>query len=454
MLLKAQNSVIIKDQPQTILTASVDAAGVTLTCKNTGGFTANDFALIGKLGQEKTEIKLISAVATVTSLTVAASSFAHDIDTPVTKIDYDKVRFYRGTTAVFADASALAAAQVIDPTEEFSYYEDATNTTGYGFCKFYDSNGDGYSVESDAIPYTGYTALMLREIRKKVRRLINEPDETLIEDEEINDEINLAQDEIAHSRLWSWYENTKSFSSVAEQYEYDLATNVFTLYEAKYETQPLAVIDLHRWNILRWDSNTTGDPTHICMWNKKARVYPYPSSSADATAIDDADDITAADTTIISDDNSAFSEQGRIIIDSEVISYTGKDDDTDFTGCTRAEEGTTAAIHLNNAAITKRDFIYHLQEDPADLDDETDATEIPNPSVLAYKAGAELALRKDDQVLHDRLLAKYDRGYRQLVKADNSKYKSTFGRVKESSEVISDYGVIRNPNNPPQTITE
>jgi hypothetical protein len=289
-------------------------------------------------------------------------------------------------------------------------------------------------------------------MRDKVRRLINESDESEITDEEINDELDLANKEIGHSRMWSCYEDTKSFSSVANQYEYSLADSVFVLFDSKFDTQPLAVVDVHRWNILRWDSDTTGDPTHICMWGRKARVYPYPSASATATAIDDADNITAADTTITVDSTSGLQSQGRIIIDDEVISYTGKTSTT-LTGCVRGEERTTAAIHLNNAVVTERDFIYHYQKDPDTIDDETDETLLGDPAVVVYKAASELALQLEKEGLHDRLEKKYGRAYKQLEKSDQTKYKSSFGRVKDVCETVNDYGVYRNPNDFPSGIS-
>jgi len=452
MKLKADGRVLILDQPTTILTASVAAAATTLTVANNGGFVDDDFLLIGTIGEEKTEIARINAaVVAGTSLTTTALVFAHDEDTSITKIDYDQVRFYRGTTNVAAASTALAASQAIDPTETYSYYQDSTNTTGYGFVRFYNATGASYSVYSDAIPYTGYTNKMLRKIRNKVRKLIGEDDEqnTNHSNEDINIEINSAQKEIAHDRLWSFYEKTKSFSSVANQWEYSLATNVFVPYDAMYDTQPLAIVPLARMNILRWDNDTTGDPTHICIWNKKARVAPYPASGADATAIDDATDITAADTTITADDTSDFKSQGRIIIDDEVISYTGTTATT-FTGCTRGEEGTTAAIHLDDAVITERDFVYHFQEDPDDLSNETDETAISDPSVIAYKAAAELSL--ENAGLHDRLIAKYQIALSQLRKVDSPKIKGEFGAVRDFESTISDLNQWQNPNRSPRDL--
>ena len=178
MRLKSDLRNLIENQPTTILTASVAAAGTTLTVANNGGFANNDYLLLGKLGEEKTEIvKIGAAVSAGTSITIGACTFAHNEDTPVIKLDFNQVRFYYGSTNVSSSSAALAVAQALDPTDIFNYYEDSTNTTGYGFVRFYNSTTTGYSDYSDAIPYTGYTKKMLRMIRQKVRRLINETDE-------------------------------------------------------------------------------------------------------------------------------------------------------------------------------------------------------------------------------------------------------------------------------------
>src|SRR3990167_6676814 len=142
MRLLADNRVLTRKQPKTIMTATIAAAGTTITVKSNLGFAQNDFVLIGNIGDEKAEIKQITAAVTAgTSLTIAAATFDQDIDTQITKIDFNQVRFNRGTTTVAADSTALAAAQAIDPSEIYSYYEDATNTTGYGFVRFYDAVG-------------------------------------------------------------------------------------------------------------------------------------------------------------------------------------------------------------------------------------------------------------------------------------------------------------------------
>jgi len=434
---------------------AVNAADTVLTIKNNTGFEQNDYVIIGQIGQEKTELKQVNAaVAAGTALTVTALTFAHDIDTPIYRVDFDQVAYYHATVASTTPAPDLlptGAPTPIDitPDSTFSRYEDTEFTTGYGFVRFYNSTTGDYSVYSAPIPYSGYTNKMFRNIRQKVRRLLNEPDDSVITDGEIDDEIDLAQKEIAHDRMWSFYEKTKSFSSVANQYEYSLASDCYKLFDSKFDSQPLAVMGLKEWNIHRWDTDVTGDPTKICIWRNKARVYPYPSDSAETTTVGVA--VVAGDTTITVADASEFREQGRVLIGTEVIGYTGTTATT-LTGCVRGIEDTADEAHAVGDTVTERDFIYHFQEEPDVLDAETDATAISEPSLISYKASAELALQVDKETLHDRLLAKYDRGLAQLRKVDGPKWKGRAMRVKDYRTIIDDEG-MRDPNQYPTNIS-
>jgi hypothetical protein len=60
---------------------------------------------------------------------------------------------------------------------------------------------------------------------------------------------------------------------------------------------------------------------------------------------------TSGDTTIIVDSTAGFPAAGTIDIGTELITYTAKTA-TDFTGCVRGTNGTTAASHLDNAIVT------------------------------------------------------------------------------------------------------
>ena len=60
---------------------------------------------------------------------------------------------------------------------------------------------------------------------------------------------------------------------------------------------------------------------------------------------------TSGDTTIIVDSTTGFPASGILAIGTELITYAAKTA-TDFTGCVRGTNGTTATSHLDNAIVT------------------------------------------------------------------------------------------------------
>jgi hypothetical protein len=86
------------DQPNTYLTASVAAAATSLEVANTAEFSTNDYVVMGRTGQEGAELHKISAITDNDTLALVGSAvkFAASINTPVTYIKYNQVRFYLG----------------------------------------------------------------------------------------------------------------------------------------------------------------------------------------------------------------------------------------------------------------------------------------------------------------------------------------------------------------------
>ena len=71
--------------------------------------------------------------------------------------------------------------------------------------------------------------------------------------------------------------------------------------------------------------------------------------SAAATTVNEA--LDASETTITLTSAASFPTAGTILVDSELITYTGKSTN-DLTGCTRGTLGSTAATHSNGATAT------------------------------------------------------------------------------------------------------
>ena len=460
MLFLARNTELVKNYEKTYLTAAVAVADTTLTVRavDTNSMTDNDYLIVGEIGSENTEILQINgAVSDGTSLTVdnngsGGARFVHSIDEPVYRIAYNRVEFSRATTEA-GTKSVLTTAE-IQPDDLYTRYEDTTNTTGFGFIRFNNQTASTFSSYSDGIPYTGYTARSLGRMMRMVRRHLSEADVRFITDDDIMEEINEKQRDVAHERLWPFYEDIFSASRVAYQRAYDIDDDVVVgkSHTITVESEPLAKIDSHRFDILHWDTARTGEPTHCRIWNNQIELYPTPASAASTTALNGA--ITATDTSITVDSTSGFSPSGRIIIDSEVISYTNLSS-TVFRGCTRGLEESTAAAHSDDVTVTERDIIYTAHREPNELLDVGDETEIPDPSVLVYGASMELAIGKlKDEALHDRLKLKYDESLLKLRDKFGQKMTSQFYRIKDRDEVITDTSRFRNPNDYPENLTD
>jgi hypothetical protein len=74
------------------------------------------------------------------------------------------------------------------------------------------------------------------------------------------------------------------------------------------------------------------------------------SSTVTQNAINVMGGINNSTTTIVVDSTTGFAATGTLLIDSELITYTGKTA-TDFTGCGRGASGTTAAAHADNTIV-------------------------------------------------------------------------------------------------------
>lgn len=455
MLLKAYSDKLIENRDFTYLTVAVDAAATTLTVAGVDivSWINADYILIGEFGEETAEIKNISAAtAAGTSLTVAAVTFAHPIGTKVYHLDFNQVRFVHSTTALSADIdNANLTTIAIEPSNLYTRYEDTTNTTGFGSFRFRNSTTAGFSSYAAFVAYTGYTVKSLWKLREKVRKFLGN-DET-IQNDEIDEEINDSIREVIHDRMWNFAKTERSLSSVANQVNYTIPSTISNIHTVTIDSQPLVYVDQARWDTFHWDSTTTGDPTHFTTAGTTLKTYPKVTTSASTTAINDAGNISATVTTITVDASSAFrfSPYARFIIDSEVI-YATSSTSTTFTGCLRGQEGTTAAIHLDNATITERDIVLFGQTEPTNLVDTTDETNIPEPEGVAMKAAGNLAIGKlGDKALADRLEIKYDKWIKGLRDRFSTIIKSQSAVVRDASEVIAEGNIYR--TNFPDTFT-
>jgi hypothetical protein len=475
MLLKIYNKSLIQDKEKTYLTAAAAATATSLTVVSTdiapagtssNTWADNDYMFVGELGTENCEVmQMAAAVTTATGLTIDREGsagglrYTHSVGEPVYKIDFNQACFYNNTTDTTTGATLLTTIN-LQPDDDFTRYEDTSNTTGYGFGRFKNATTNIYSSYSDGVNYEVGEESSSRDprtlwmLRGKVRMLIDEPDDIKISDVQIDNAVNDKQRDIAHQRLWSFYEYERSLSLVSDKFAYDIPDKVHKVHSIRVDTQPIIYWNKKKWDELHWNTNSEATiPSHFTVWNNQILFTPRPSTSAATTTLGLA--LTATDTTVTVVASTSFNrgDYYRFIVDSEVI-YATDSTSTTFTGCLRGQEGTTATTHLLAATVTERDIVINVHVEPTDLLDTQDRTTIPEPEVLTYGTAMDLALLIGKETLHDRLKIKYDMAIKQLEGKFSTKQSAQFGRIKDKDEFLTDSTTgYFNPNNFPRDLS-
>lgn len=476
MLLKVFNSSIVKDREKTFLTFAGTAGDTTLTVADTDLVPAatssdtwsdNDYVLVGSFGDETTEImQVAAAVSSATSITIDRSGsggglrFAHPIGTPIYKLSFNQAEFSRSATNTTAGVSVLTTIR-LQPDDLYTRFEDVTNVTGFGFVRFKNETTGSFSSYSDGVNYevsgqgSSQDPRTLWMLRKKVRGLLDEQTDNKLKDEQIDAALNDGQRDLAHLRLWSFFEEERSFSIVTNQFAYDIPSTIQKSHSVRFNTQPLAPMNKTTWDSWHFNTDSSSDnPSHVCIWNNQFLIYPRPSISSSTTTLNGAISSATAGTITVSS-TTAFNrgDYFRFIIDSEVIYATGSTATT-FTGCLRGKEGTTATTHSDLATVTERDIVYNGHVEPTDLIDTQDRTPVPEAEIIALQAAITLAPICGKVELVSGYEGRYERKVKLLEAKYLTKQSGYFGRVKAPEEVVTySRGSLLDPNRYPKNIT-
>lgn len=159
--LEVFNNTITKGQFKTYLSASVASASGTITVDDISGISAGTgkYLLIGNFGYPDSEIVTVHTSTAPSGSTVTLNTNttkAHTESDPVYVIDFNKISYEYAAT-VGGSKTVFGSTQYdINPTLQYSVYNDIAGTTGYGFARFYNSGATLYSSYSDSCPFTGY----------------------------------------------------------------------------------------------------------------------------------------------------------------------------------------------------------------------------------------------------------------------------------------------------------
>jgi len=169
MKLRSKN-ILTKGLEKSYLATTIAAGVTSITVANNDRFVTAQKIMIGEMGYERTEIVTLSGTITPgAAMTIGATLYSHDADTPVYVLKYDKVRFYRSTTGALGAYSQLSEVTMdVDNSSLETVYDDAAGLTSYFYeVSFYGTFDSTETELSDPIPGTGYE-------RKTVGFLLNE----------------------------------------------------------------------------------------------------------------------------------------------------------------------------------------------------------------------------------------------------------------------------------------
>lgn len=218
-----------QDLEKSYLSAYADQGATSLTIQNNQRFANNKRLLIGRMGDERSEIVTCSAVTGNTGITVSATKFPHNQDDPVYILDWDQVRFYRAT-AIDGTYSLLATTDLdVDNAKRQTPYDDTTGlSTHFYKVKYYHSISLTESDFSDPIQATGYAENSVGEVIDEVVRRVRDTGFTVLGIDEyidIANEVNKDLRTQSH-RPYRWQKTSQKISTVAGQNWVALPTNL------------------------------------------------------------------------------------------------------------------------------------------------------------------------------------------------------------------------------------
>src|SRR6185369_8031767 len=148
--IKISNDILLLQDNEKTYFDTDKAAGQTSITANGTNFSANDFVVLGKLGQEKSEIVKLST-ATSTTLTLAtATVFAHNRGDVITFIPYDKIVPERSTNGG-ASYTLLDTVSIQADNHDTIIQRPNDSTSDYYRVRFMNSQTGTYSDYSDVI---------------------------------------------------------------------------------------------------------------------------------------------------------------------------------------------------------------------------------------------------------------------------------------------------------------
>lgn len=203
MIVKTRNT-LTDSSPKTYLTFNEVAGTNIIRWANPNGFAASWGIQVGETGEEQTEIAVLSGgnPANGTAGTLSANTlYAHAANTPVYAVKYDQIVFERSITGTTGAAAPITNGTItIQPTDDFTQFDDTSGSVSYAYKTYFRSSGLLVnSTESDWITSSGFTFYSLARLRERVKEKLWNSD--FVDDTTIDNWINEWKDEMTNAAI-------------------------------------------------------------------------------------------------------------------------------------------------------------------------------------------------------------------------------------------------------------
>jgi len=144
---------ILEKNEVTLIEDKADAGSTTFNVQSTENFTSGDLILIGLPSSETAEVREIDTIISATSVSVTvSSSFLHDRDEPLLKLDFDQLKLYRSTDNGSTFPSLATINLDYNSPQSLTEYIDTSGTQAYIYrFTFYNSKTTTETAESQDI---------------------------------------------------------------------------------------------------------------------------------------------------------------------------------------------------------------------------------------------------------------------------------------------------------------
>jgi hypothetical protein len=283
--LRADNRTLTENAKYSYLSGNHTSGLGYLDVINSSDFANDDYLLISNFGLESSEIVQIDSINTTTHrLTLkAAIKFAHSESTRIMIIKYNQIQFYYKLTDDSSTAATLGALQDIEADSYFTKYYDSTNSTGYGWFKFYNATTTGYSSFSNNIPYAGFSENSVKKILDNFYSSLNNKELKLINDDDafswLNESYSIALNELNLVNSEYTVQDEEDISVVSGTKEYSLPSDFSDVVSVYNDDDDCEIPFISLTDVPVHDNENTGNALRYYLRGSYIGFSPTPTDS-------------------------------------------------------------------------------------------------------------------------------------------------------------------------------